>query len=230
MPEQFIMTRANALAVGAGAIGAALGAQASVATARAAGATAFHFDEARFRAILAKPARHRQCCASTKPSWSLLDAMMATMYAYQFDLNEGPGTAHEVGVVYHPAAVTMALDDEIWNALILRALPRMSSYYTNELSHLSSKGNPFLHRRADVPVTNDTAIAALVSRGASFFVCNNALLGLADDLGTALHENSDRVHARLLAGLVPGAMAVPAGVMAIDACQQAGFTYLQTAL
>lgn len=200
-------------------------------TARAASPpSAFHFDQDRFDEILAKPARHQQCCASTKPASVLLDTMVATMYAYEFDLHEGPGTVHEVGVVYHPAAVTLALNDEIWNALLLPALPRLTPYYRSALSGVSSHGNPFLHRHPGTALEDDVSIEALVSRGAHFFACNNALYGLADSLASALGSDGARMHARLLANLVPGAMAVPSGVMAINACQEAHFTYVQVAL
>ena len=213
----------------------ALGAAAAVlpackARAVAAASAGFHFDADRFASILATPARHRQCCASTKPASVLLDTMVATMYAYEYDLNEGAGTVHEVAVLYHPAAVTMALDDVAWNALLLPALPRLSSYYHTALDGLSTHGNPFFHAHHGIAVEDDASIEALVSRGCHFFACNNALYGLADSLGTALGQNGDRIHEKLLDSLVPGAMAVPSGVMAINACQEAHFTYLQVAL
>jgi intracellular sulfur oxidation DsrE/DsrF family protein len=33
-----------------------------------------------------------------------------------------------------------------------------------------------------------------------------------------------------MAGIVPGALVVPAGVMAINACQEAKFTYIQSSV
>ncbi len=196
--------------------------------------TTFHFDEPRFNDVLGKPARHRQCCASTTTAGALvLDAMTSTMYAYEFDLGEGPGTVHEVGVLYHSRGAMLGLNDAMWNELLVPAMPRLSSYLRSDLEATGAKtgsGNPYLHRKKGTALEDDTSIEALVSRGCHFFVCNNALLGLADGLATALHESSDALHARLLANLVPGAMAVPAGVMAINACQEAHFTYLQAAL
>lgn len=224
MQGQFPLTRAQLLALGTGAL------LATASTGVAASSTAFQFDQARFADILGRPARHRQCCASTKAEWGVLDAMLSTMYAYEVDLREGPGTVHEVAVLYHQAGIVLALDDGVWNDLLLPALPHLSSYVRDALNGLSTKGNPFLHRRAGTPATDDPTIEALVSRGCHFFVCNNAMLGLSDSLATALHETSDRIHERLLDGLVPGAMAVPAGVMAINACQEAHFTYLQATL
>jgi intracellular sulfur oxidation DsrE/DsrF family protein len=225
------MTRAELLALGA----AAMVPVATTTVASAAAPSAFHFDEARFNDILARPARHRQCCASAKVAGgSVLDSMVSTMYAYEVTLGEGPGTVHEVAVLYHPAGVILGLNDALWNEMVLPALARLSSYFRTDLTlHGAPKaggGNPYLHRDRSAALLDDTAIETLVSRGCHFFVCNNALLGLADSLATALGERSEVVYARLLGGLVPGAMAVPAGVMAINACQEAHFTYLQATL
>jgi hypothetical protein len=38
------------------------------------------------------------------------------------------------------------------------------------------------------------------------------------------------VHRRLMSSIVPSALVVPAGVMAINACQEAKFTYIQSSL
>ncbi len=232
------LSRKQLLAAGAGAalFPGALGCAVPPQVNRDSGpsSTAFHFDEARFNQILAKPAQHRQCCASARiASGIVLDAMTATMYAYEFDLGEGPGTVHEVGVLYHPAGAMLGLNDAVWNELLVPATPRLSSHLHSELTMAGAKahgGNPYLHRHKNTRLEDDMSIEALVSRGCDFFVCNNALLGLADGLAEALHEQSAELHARLLANLVHGAMAVPAGVMAINACQEAHFTYLQASL
>lgn len=212
------------------ALGATAAALPACGTRMVAASTAFAFDAARFAGILARPARHRQCCASTKPASVLLDTMVATMYSYEYDMHEGPGTVHEVAVLYHPTAVTMALNDDVWNSELLPALSRLSPYYRDALGGLSSRGNPFRARHRGTALEDDASIEALVSRGCHFFVCNNALAGLADSLATALRTNGDRMHERLLGNLVQGAMAVPSGVMAINACQEARFTYLQVTL
>jgi hypothetical protein len=46
----------------------------------------------------------------------------------------------------------------------------------------------------------------------------------------ALKQPHEKVHAAILAGILPGALVVPAGVMAINACQEAKFTYIQSSL
>ena len=91
------MNRAQLLAIGAGAAVLPL---AETRVAVASSSPVFHFDEARFNEILAKPARHRQCCASAKiGGGAVLESMMATMYAYEIQVHEGPGTVHDIGVL-----------------------------------------------------------------------------------------------------------------------------------
>ncbi|HEY9084391.1 MAG TPA: hypothetical protein VIN40_00410 [Candidatus Tyrphobacter sp.] len=192
----------------------------------------FRFDRARFAEILARPAQHRQCCASAKIAGGVVfDAMLATLYAYEYDLGGGAGTVHEVAVLYHPAGAMLGLGDAVWNDLLIPALPRSAYLRSNlEGAHAAGKGNPYLHRARRTAIEDDASIEALASRGCHFFVCNNALDGLSGMLAQALHRSAGDVYARLLGGLVPGAMAVPAGVMAINACQEARFTYLQASL
>ncbi len=227
------MTRKELLEASASAV--LLSSVAAAAPCAASEIPRFVFDRARFDEILAKPAKHRQCCASAKTAGgAVLDAMLATLYAYEYDLGEGAGTVHEVAVIYHPTGVMLGLNDLIWNDLLIPALPHLSAHFREDLTSsgapAAGKGNPFLHRARGTALEDDPSIEALVSRGSHLFVCNNALLGLADALATALHASGDTLHQRLLANLVPGAMAVPAGVMAINACQEARFTYLQATL
>jgi intracellular sulfur oxidation DsrE/DsrF family protein len=194
----------------------------------------FVFDEARFAQVLSIPARHKQCVAATKiAGGAALDAMLATLYAYEFDLHEGPGTAHEVAVFYHPEGIMLGFGDAAWNEFLIPALPYLRAHVFRELhvkAAVPGKGNPYLHRDKTAALADDSSIEALASRGCHFFICNNALNGLADTLGAALHKPANAIYVRLRDDLVPNGMLVPAGVMAIDACQQAQFTYLQAAL
>jgi intracellular sulfur oxidation DsrE/DsrF family protein len=227
------MTRKQLLETGASA--ALLSSVAAATASCAASEPRFQFDRARFADILAKPAQHRQCCASAKTAGgAVLSAMLATLYAYEYDLNEGAGTVHEVAVLYHPSGVMLGLDDAIWNEFLIPALPHLSTTMRADLTFdgtpAAHGGNPFLHRERNTALEDDSSIEALVSRGSHLFVCNNALSGLSGTLANALHRTEADVYARLLGGLVPGAMAVPAGVMAINACQEAHFTYLQATL
>src|SRR5579864_3609735 len=65
-----------------------------------------HFDNAKFEAILKKPARHRQCFAATElQGGAVLDFMSRSIEAYSAGLGEGSRSLHAAAVVYHGDSV-----------------------------------------------------------------------------------------------------------------------------
>ena len=192
------------------------------------------FDQARFAAILGQTARHRQAFSSTKISGgTVLDEMVSSMYAYEVDLGEGPGTMHTVAVLYHGPAITLAFSDALWQNYFRPAIPHVSPSLRAMLGDNdvpAGTGNPYLHRNKNAALEDDSSVEALVARGSHFFVCNNALQGFSYAISHALGMQALTVYKALLGGLVDGAMAVPAGVMAVNACQEAHFTFLQATL
>lgn len=183
----------------------------------------FHFDKARFDAILAKPARHKQCFGATKiDGGNVISGMTNSMNAYEQFLGEGPGAMHAVAVLYHGAAIAIAMSDSVWNGILVPTLKKAPEDVRKEFADVTlGKGNPYLGK---------TWLQGAVARGASFFVCHNAILGFAGLAAGALKEPVEKTHAAIMAGIVPGALVVPAGVMAINACQEAKFTYIQSSL
>lgn len=181
----------------------------------------FAFDRAKFRQILEQPAKHKQCFGSTKiEKGTVLDGMQNSMNAYERYLNEGPHALQAVAVLYHGAAIAMAMTDGIWNGMLAPVVKDAPPEIRSDLGEVAARaGNPYKDR-----------VAELVRRGASFFVCHNAIAGFAGLLAGALKRPAEQIHAELMNGLLPGALAVPAGVMAINACQEAKFTYIQSTL
>ncbi len=181
----------------------------------------FAFDKASFDAILAKPAKHKQCFGATKiDEGNVMNGMANTMNAYEQYLGEAPGSVQTVAVLYHGAAIALALSSAVWNDLLLPTLKNAPADLRKELGSIKpGAGNPYL-----------TDVAGVVKRGSSFFVCHNAIAGFAGIAADALKQPAEKVHAAIMAGIVPGALVVPAGVMAINACQEAKFTYIQSSL
>ncbi len=189
----------------------------------------FVFDRAAFRAMLAKAARHRQCFGATKlEGGTVLYEMRSSMEAYDDDLDEGPGALHAAGVLYHGAAIALAMSDDLWNAYLIPAGSALPDNVKNDLPKdlKPGVGNPFLGSASKDRVS----VEGLVTRGASFFVCHNAIVGFAEIFATALARPRSEVYERVMRGIVPGALAVPSGIMAINACQEAHFTYIQATL
>lgn len=184
-------------------------------------ASLYRFDRARFEATLAKPARHRQCFGATSIEGGLvLSMMLNSINTYANDLGEGPMALHAAGVLYHGLGIVLAMDDATWNRYVWPSNKLTQAILGSEVWSRPHTGNPFYPTLASITKEH----------GASYFVCNNALQGAAFTLGAELKRETNATYKDLLAGIVPEAQVVPAGVMAINACQERHFTYLQTTL
>ena len=189
----------------------------------------FAFDAGRFDAMLAKPALHRQCFGTKDLAQSsVLEGMNNTIRAYEDYLGEEPASVHVAAVFYHGPSVFMALNDSAWNEFVAPFIKSAPAHpHADQFAGIATgNGNPFLRSVSSDP--DDVSVDGLVGKGASFFVCHNALMGYSYVLAQSAKSTYERVHTQLLKSIVPGALVVPAGVMAINACQEAHFTYIAT--
>jgi intracellular sulfur oxidation DsrE/DsrF family protein len=221
------MIRSSFLAAGAmSAAGFAMSAAEATAAASStpapSAAVPFSFNRAEFDAELAKPYRHRQLLGSTKlADGTVLHYMENGLRAYADGFGEGPGTLHVAAVLYG-TSLTLVTDDAMWSKYGFAGTLRTEG---ETLDASAATKNPYAAR-----------VAALVTQGAAFFVCNNALSGTAYRLAkNAAHGEPTRgqvvaIHDDLAAHLLTGATIVPAGVAAINAAQEAHFTYVQATI
>ncbi len=185
--------------------------------------------------LLAAPHRHRIAFGFTRVADGAgLGQMKNALNAYEFSRREGPGTAHVLGVFYG-SAVALALGDAAWRTYrIGRALQLRGDAVSRTGA---AARNPFARGTPDASVADaedprsaaqDASLAGLMRRGASFFVCNNALTGFARALVTdaGVREPVDRVLGALRAALLPGTVLVPAGVAALADAQEARYAYV----
>lgn len=177
----------------------------------------FDFDQTRFNAILSKEAKHKQCFGiKTLAYGSALEGMANSIRAYDEFLKEGPGAIQLVGVLYHGPAIAFAMNDTIWDQYLAPLAKHAPPAISADMAEIQpGHGNPYKKQVAD-----------LVSKGASFFVCHNAIVGFSDFAAKALKTTAAGIHGAIMAGILPGALVVPAGVMAINAAQEAKFTYI----
>ena len=134
---------------------------------------------------------------------ALFDAMNASLDAYS-------GALEALGVLYG-LATPAAIDGDAW-----------ARYRLGVRLNANAQRNPFAAR-----------ITQLQARGAKFVVCNHSLQGLAIAVANGVpqvQEPVDTVLATMRAHLVRGVTTVPAGVQAINAAQEAGYTYLPVSL
>lgn len=84
--------------------------------------------------------------------------------------------------------------------------------------------NIYLERPAGHP-EQDHTVRSLQRRGAIFWMCNNALTGLAQRFATEDRRPVAEVRAELVAELLPGVIIVPAHTMLLGLVQERGCTY-----
>ena len=75
------------------------------------------------------------------------------------------------------------------------------------------------------PPTLGAGVRPLQARGAIFWMCNNALHGVADRIAKAVQRPEPEVYAELKPALNPGVILVPAHTMLLGLCQEHGCSY-----
>jgi intracellular sulfur oxidation DsrE/DsrF family protein len=188
------------------------------------------FDRDTFRAVVNRAFPHRQVAAPQ----SFSDATVAlshfrnalAAYADPNGFAAGSNSLHCAAVLYAGRSYALAFNDAMYAKYPIGLLSdeEMRPSDTSARAYWAAvKRNPL----------NDF-YQPLVDQGVSLFVCNNALSKYAADIarrtatpGAPLtRKRVVAVHSDLTQNLVRGAMLVPAGVAALIALQEAGFTYL----
>jgi len=190
----------------------------------------FHFDREAFQKILERPFIHRQLAVpmSYVTATAVMSRFQNALAAYA-DTNgfaAGPNSLHCVAVLYGGYSYNMVLDDAMYAKYPIGLMNDEEMRPSDLRFRDYWKGlrkNPmgdFLH--------------PLLEQGVSFFVCNHSLSALAVEVArrivprdTALtREQVVAIHDDLAQHFLPGAMLVPAGVAAVNAVQEAHFTFL----
>jgi intracellular sulfur oxidation DsrE/DsrF family protein len=192
-------------------------------------AVPFPFDRVAFAAILDRPQPHRQL-AVPKDYGSATVALAhfnnsLAAYADPSGFAAGPDSLHCAAVLYSGRSLLMVLDDAMW-----------AKYQLGTLADEEQRPTDTTYRALwAAKTTNPVAdfIQPLIASGCSFFVCNNALSGFAFELALKAGKGSPitresvvAIHDELAAHFVANTMLVPAGVAAVNAAQEARFTYL----
>jgi intracellular sulfur oxidation DsrE/DsrF family protein len=182
--------------------------------------TAAPFDLPALMARLNEPARHKQLFAVAHVNdGAVISYMRNSLDAYERGFGEGPGSLR-VAAVFYGRGVALALDDAAWRKYKLSALLRHSG---ESIMREGQDVNPYYRSAGGA-----NSLEALARGGALYMACNNALKGLAVLAGSADGAApADDIHADLRAHLIPGAILVPAGVAAINAAQEARFTFFE---
>ncbi len=199
---------------------------------RLASGVPFRFDVGAFRTVVRRSSAHRQVFAATGTWQGGVDALThmrrsLESYADPLGFNAGSGSLHVACVMFEGDSGLVALDDAMYAKypIFVIAERRMHPETTQYAEYAKT-----VH---DNPSSSDYRLLAQ-AYGASFFVCNNALSGLAYDVARETTPGDtavtrDRVvsiHGEMVRHFLPNTMLVPTGVAAMNAIQEERFTLL----
>ncbi|HET9393172.1 MAG TPA: hypothetical protein VFO29_06620 [Candidatus Rubrimentiphilum sp.] len=183
------------------------------------------YDRAAVLRVLTGGGQHKQVFQAVEPLIiapgvaSLYLHMQNAMNAYEFSM--GLGKLSTLAVLLGPSIV-FALNDSMWKKYGFGTafkLDAANDYYRAD-SNLSLSAAP------DDPngIYQDWSAQAVLKRGGKFFVCHNAMTGIAAVLASKM---SGATPAGALAdfkkNLLPGFTIVPAGVASVQQAQEYGW-------
>lgn len=133
---------------------------------------------------------------------------------------EHPQVNAVVGIAYQ--AYPLNAVDALWAKYELGARWKINDPLTGQ----PSTRNIFVEPPAGASgVAREVSVRALMSRGAIFWQCNNALNRVVDELSRDTKQTFDAVRAELIAGLLPGVKLIPAHAMLLGLAQEHGCAY-----
>lgn len=118
-------------------------------------------------------------------------------------------------------AVPFVLNDDIWSRYKVGEFFKIADPQT----HAPATRNVFAHvRPGDLPFPG-SSVNELQARGVTFTACNVAITVLGGMAAKAAGLPPEKAHDEWVAGLLPGVVLVPAGVIAVNRAQERGCTY-----
>jgi intracellular sulfur oxidation DsrE/DsrF family protein len=118
-------------------------------------------------------------------------------------------------------AVPIGLSDPIW------AKYKLGEFFkiTDNETKAPATRNVFAHTHPGDMMMSGGSVNELQARGVTFTACNVALTVLSGMAAQAAGLPADKAHDEWVAGLLPGVVLVPAGVLAVNRAQERGCTY-----
>lgn len=173
-----------------------------------------------------KGKKHKACFDCTEIE-SGFGPFRGTVWASQYQAMGGakPSDTQTVLVLRHNAAV-LALKQDFWNTY---AVGKGESV-THPITQQSSDRNPSLFTAAagDVPAAFDYfALPKFIERGGIVLACNLALGHFAHKYVAKDGVSAEEAHKRIIAGLQPGVIVQPSGVLAAVRAQEEGCVYVK---
>lgn len=186
------------------------------------------YDKAAMTAKLTINSAHKQVFQSVVPLIiapgiaSLYMHMQNSMNAYQFSL--GLGNLSTLGVLIGPSIV-LGLNDAMWKKYGFgTGLGKDLGLATSNVYYLASSNlDPSADPDDPKGMYQDWSAQAVLKRGGQFFVCHNAMTGVAMLLAMKMNGDPKTILADWEKNLLPGFQMVPAGVAAMQQAQENGW-------
>ena len=139
-----------------------------------------------------------------------LDTMKSTYKVSDSDLSAVVGWRH--------FSIPLAYKDEVWAKYKLGEFAKITDPVTKQ----PATRNIFYNSKAGDIIFPGMAIEKLQARGVTFVVCNVAHTVLSGMMGKGQGMTAEAAAAEWAAGLLPGMILVPSGVLAVNVAQQKG--------
>jgi intracellular sulfur oxidation DsrE/DsrF family protein len=115
----------------------------------------------------------------------------------------------------------MAFTDDIWARYKLGEFAGV----TDPATKAPSQRNLFYHPHDGDLMFPTSSVDRLLARGVQVTCCNVALTVLSGMLSKNAGKSPDEAKKEWIAGMIPGVVIVPSGVLAVNRAQEKGCTY-----
>lgn len=174
--------------------------------------------ETRLKALSSR--RHKQVFDMPKPNESL---GVIWSWAFLFSNNNTGVPDKDVAafVMFRHEAIPFAMEDRLWEKYKFGEVFKIN----DKISNAPSVRNVVYNIKPDDLPFPDMALEKVQSRGVLFGVCDLALTVYSMHVAQAMKMDPDVVKKDWVSGLLPGIVAAPSGVWAVNRAQEHGFTY-----
>lgn len=123
-------------------------------------------------------------------------------------------------IVRHAGAI-LALNSPVWAKYRIGETFKVNDPQTRQ----PATRNPYAFVKPGELRSDDMALDKLLEAGVKIGVCGVALAALSGRAADALKMDKDAAKQEWMAGVIPGVMVVPSGVLAVHRAQEKGCTY-----
>jgi hypothetical protein len=147
-------------------------------------------------------------------AWAYLNTMNDT-----YKLKPGDANAF---IVFRHYAAPLGLQDDIWKKYKLGAMLGIMDPATKKPSERNFVFKP---KAGDMPMPDASADKMIAMPGVVVGVCGFAIKVLSEMASKGAGTTPEEAHKEWLAGVIPGAMVLPSGVLAVGRAQEHGCSY-----